>query len=222
MTDSPPAPPPSLLHPDIPALRLYRGALSLADCQDITTRFELDPRKAPGRAGIYGTVMPQKRTIDLQISGDDPTWKDADDKIASVITKTMRAYMADVPCFRVTFINGLTHPDTGYQLQRYLPNGRDGFDWHADAVPHHTRILAAIVYLNDVEKGGETEFDYHGKSVVVKPEAGAVLWFPCSFEYVHRGRTPESGPKYIATTFLVYNRVPHPETPPLPAAAAVQ
>jgi hypothetical protein len=59
-----------------------------------------------------------------------------------------------------------------------------------------------ITYLNTVEVGGETEF--RAQERAIPPRQGAVAWFPPGFEYVHRGRPPVSGPKYVVTSFLVY------------------
>ncbi|BCU95871.1 MAG: hypothetical protein CM15mV10_2600 [uncultured marine virus] len=49
----------------------------------------------------------------------------------------------------------------------------------------YNRILAFILYLNDVEEGGETEFITLNR--LVKPETGKVLCFPCNFMFPHKG-----------------------------------
>lgn len=88
------------------------------------------------------------------------------------------------------FIAQLSHPFIGY----YRP--------HVDASPAHDwqRILAPIIYLNDVEEGGETHFIDHGVSV--KPKAGRILIFPACWTHPHTGRIPLSGSKLILTTFI--------------------
>jgi hypothetical protein len=63
-----------------------------------------------------------------------------------------------------------------------------------------TRLFAIILYLNDVEHGGETEFPTFNKKI--KPERGKVLMFPCNYMYPHGGNMPISGSKYIATAFI--------------------
>ena len=94
--------------------------------------------------------------------------------------------------------------ETAYQVQCYQPNGKDGFDWHADVADRRSaeRVLAMIAYLNDVEAGGETEF--RAQALQVAPRRGTILWFPPTFPYLHRGAPPISGPKYVITCFLVY------------------
>jgi hypothetical protein len=63
-------------------------------------------------------------------------------------------------------------------------------------------MMQAILYLNDVEEGGETEFLYFSKRV--KPKQGTLLLFPASFTHTHRGNPPLSGTKYIMNTWLEY------------------
>lgn len=85
-----------------------------------------------------------------------------------------------------------THPSEGYHL------------WHCeqDCPEHSRRIAAYIVYLNDVEEGGETEFLYQLKRV--KPTRGTVVIFPSSYTHFHRGNPPLSGTKYILTGWLEF------------------
>jgi hypothetical protein len=58
------------------------------------------------------------------------------------------------------------------------------------------RTLAWMVYLNDVDEGGETEYLY--QQLKVKPKRGRIVIWPGSFTHLHRGNPPMSN-KYIAT-----------------------
>lgn len=76
----------------------------------------------------------------------------------------------------------------------------EGFHrWHFDSATMETsrRLLVFIVYLNDVEEGGETEFIYYPKRI--KPTKGTLVIFPAAFTHTHRGNPPISNPKYIIT-----------------------
>ena len=57
-----------------------------------------------------------------------------------------------------------------------------------------------MMYLNDVDDGGETEFLYQKKRI--RPKQGRVLIFPAGFTHTHRGNPPLSGDKYILTSWL--------------------
>lgn len=74
--------------------------------------------------------------------------------------------------------------------------------WHFESGTRErsTRILTFILYLNDVEEGGETEFLYYPKRV--KPKQGTILLFPGSLTHTHRGNQSFSGDKYIITGWV--------------------
>ena len=68
-------------------------------------------------------------------------------------------------------------------------------------------------YLNDVSEGGETRFPQLGLSV--KPATGRLLMFPPYWMYQHEGEPPNSGDKFILSTYLLFG-----ETPPTATTAA--
>ena len=76
--------------------------------------------------------------------------------------------------------------------------------WHYETDRRDTsnRVLAWMVYLNDVEEGGETEFLY--QHMRVKPTQGTFVIWPAGFTHTHRGNPPLSGDKYIMTGWLQY------------------
>lgn len=98
--------------------------------------------------------------------------------------------------------------DTGFQLQMY-PQCEGYYREHVDSFPStptDSRVMSAIIYLNDVEYGGETAFPLH--DVAIEPRAGRVVLFPSCWTHPHEGRTPISGDKWIMNTFLTNNE-PH-------------
>lgn len=98
---------------------------------------------------------------------------------------------------------GLPLIPTGYNLQRTRPS--EGYHiWHCEnsSLINKARCLSWILYLNDLEDGGETEFLYLSKRV--KPKAGRLVIFPAGFTHTHRGNPPLSETKYIATGWLEY------------------
>jgi len=62
------------------------------------------------------------------------------------------------------------------------------------------RQLVTMLYLNDIEEGGETEFLY--QSLRIKPKKGRFLIWPSDWTYTHRGNPPLKEDKYIATSWL--------------------
>jgi hypothetical protein len=91
-----------------------------------------------------------------------------------------------------------------YKVQKTLPGG--GYHiWHCEdaAKEHMNRLGVYILYLNDVDEGGETEFLYLHKRV--KPKRGRLVIFPPNYPWAHRGNPPLSGVKYILTGWTEFS-----------------
>jgi hypothetical protein len=92
--------------------------------------------------------------------------------------------------------------NTILKIQRTKVGGEGYHVWHSEDSGWDTRdrILTWILYLNDVEEGGETEMLYLSKRY--KAKQGRLLLFPGSFTHTHRGNPPLSNTKYIATGWI--------------------
>jgi hypothetical protein len=89
------------------------------------------------------------------------------------------------------------------KIQKTVP-GQGYHVWHCetDKKQFSGRVLAWILYLNDVEEGGETEFLYYHQRI--KPVAGTLILFPAYFTHTHRGNGPISNDKYISTGWVEF------------------
>lgn len=99
--------------------------------------------------------------------------------------------------------NSDPHTIYGNKIQR-TKVGQGYHVWHYESSsrPMSNRLLTYIVYLNDVEEGGETEFLYQSKRY--KPEQGTCVIFPAAFTHTHRGNPPISNTKYILTGWVEF------------------
>lgn len=95
-------------------------------------------------------------------------------------------------------------------LQRYTAN-RGGYPyWHCELYPKDAsaetlhRTLLWTIYLNDGFAAGETEFFYPSRKIA--PKTGALLIAPTAFTHTHRGNTPLGADKYIATSWVLFQR----------------
>jgi hypothetical protein len=79
-------------------------------------------------------------------------------------------------------------------VQRYKVGQR--YDVHKDNAAGSDRVISAVLYLNDVEGGGETRFPRLG--IDVTPRAGRLALFPSFFIYEHGAMPPTKGVKYAA------------------------
>ena len=85
------------------------------------------------------------------------------------------------------------------QLLHYS-TGEGFYKPHADSGPGAQRIFSALLYLNDVEEGGETYFEKF--DVKIKPKAGRLALFPSNYVYGHEARPPKSNDKFVIVTWF--------------------
>lgn len=84
------------------------------------------------------------------------------------------------------------------QILKYSPG--EFYNAHYDFAPNAPRVISALLYLNNVEEGGETEFIYFDEKI--KPKAGRLVIFPSNYAYTHAARLPKNGNKYVAVFWM--------------------
>ena len=96
----------------------------------------------------------------------------------------------------------ITKVDLGYfNILKYLPGGHFA-ELHSErtSLQNLHRLFAWMTYLNDVDDGGTTDFDYF--DIKVKPEKGKTLIWPAEWTHAHTGSILKSGKKYIITGWM--------------------
>lgn len=97
-------------------------------------------------------------------------------------------------------------------IQKYLADQGGYPYWHCELYPKigdmngetlH-RVLLWSAYLNDGFAAGETEFLHQQRKIV--PHTGSMLIAPAGFTHTHRGNMPKGGNKYIATSWILFQR----------------
>ena len=73
--------------------------------------------------------------------------------------------------------------------------------WHCDNGESHPCSISFVIYLNDDYEGGDVEFKAFLPGRTIKPEAGSLLIFPSSLEYIHKVNPVKSGIKYALISF---------------------
>ena len=82
--------------------------------------------------------------------------------------------------------------------------------WHCELYPREPqgetlhRHLLWTLYLNDDFVDGETEFLFQQRKIV--PKTGDLLIAPTAFTHTHRGNRPRNGDKFIATSWILFQR----------------
>ncbi|RZL36825.1 MAG: 2OG-Fe(II) oxygenase [Rubrivivax sp.] len=182
-------------------ISVYQG-LDAALCSSVIEQFERDARKSRGQVGARGATGVDaglKSSWDLEIANEG-AWQPLFQHLHAQIQACLQHYLSRSPV-----LQSLPLQATGYKIQMY-PRGEGYFRWHADAIGGDAgdRLVAMVLYLNDVEEGGETEFFHQGLKIA--PRAGQLVLFPAGWNYLHCGHVPRSSGKYIVSTFVRLTR----------------
>ena len=95
-------------------------------------------------------------------------------------------------------------------VQKYLQGSGGYHHWHSEIYPQNAscetlhRALLFQFYLNDVAEGGETEFLYQQRKVAARQ--GRLIIAPAGFTHTHKGHVARSGDKYVATSWILFQR----------------
>jgi hypothetical protein len=85
------------------------------------------------------------------------------------------------------------------QLLHYR-NKNNFYKPHFDDGATTSRIFSALLYLNEVEEGGETRFVHF--NVSINPKPGRLVIFPANFIYLHEAKPPKLGEKFVFVTWF--------------------
>ena len=174
-----------------------------ADLQRPGVAFGPEGQGKPGEP----LTEPAKVSTDISLVAIDRSDPEAF-ALAEVILRGVNAalgqYLKERPLLRDCCPEQSVFVNPIFNLQRYAPG--EGFKrWHCDwtisdeaTEPVH-RVLAWILYCNDVPEGG-TEF--HWQRHHEGAERGKLVLFPASPSHIHRGRVSVHHSKTIATGWI--------------------
>lgn len=185
---------------------VYENVFSNEYCNDVISFFE----KAAGLG--YGKTRQEVNDHDKHVKDDYHITAASSLKATFVLEPEYHEEFNSIfwgECYKdyaahFSALNDLpAHTIHGNKLQR-TDIGQGYHLWHSEISSGSMagRILSYIVYLNDVDEGGETEFLY--QHMRVKPKQGTVVIFPAGFTHTHRGNPPLSNTKYIMTGWVEF------------------
>ena len=190
-------------------LATYRNAGFEALADGVMAFYErrVDLRRPGVAFGPGGKTEPAKISTDISlvaIDRSDPEAFALAEVILRGVTAGLERYLQERGLFRQCCPEQELFVNPIFNLQCYAPG--EGFKrWHCDwtisdeATEPVYRVLAWILYCNDVPNGG-TEFhwqDHHEPA-----ERGKLVIFPAGPSYIHRGRVSEEYTKTIATGWI--------------------
>jgi len=217
-------------------IEVFEGALESATCAARIARFDADrEHQQPGSVGS-GVMPELKDSIDILLQGkpqwQDVERLLLNVAMAGVIgylrkypylviaplmlqtgNPLRRLQAQDIAAMSDRELVGLASTvlrPGAINLQRYRADQGGYPYWHCELYPKDGgcetlhRHLLWMVYLNDDFDEGETEFLYQGRKL--KPKAGTLVLAPAAFTHTHRGNMPKDGDKYIATSWILFQR----------------
>ena len=131
-------------------------------------------------------------------------FKDIKEKFLELMKTNMNRFMKDVGIDKLHFPPVIDMENI--RIKKYTDNGKDQFGEHVDVLrskgPSSKRFLVFILYLSDVEEGGETSIPRY--NLKVKPKQARLLMFPPFWTHPHQGEKVIKGTKYTIMSYLHY------------------
>ena len=172
-------------------------------CNEIIKFFE--ENKSMQRVGLtaLGYDPKIKKTTDMLIQPSDLKNKKYSlfNSYFNLLKDCFLDYRNQYPFLNHKFFNR-THIGN-FNVQKY--NSGDHFSQlHSERVSLDSlhRLFAWMTYLNNVDDGGTTNFEYY--DIKVKPEIGKTLIWPAEWTHAHTGSILKSGTKYIITGWIQF------------------
>ena len=165
--------------------------LSAAECDAFIADIEArGPIAAPVKAPSGGHINPEQRN-NSRVLFEDAT-------LAAEMFARVRAHLPEELLGRRVCGAHPLFRGYRYRVGEHFAAHRD--DAFADDSRGERTLLSLLIYLNDVEEGGETRFPEI--DLAVTPRAGRALWFQHAL--LHEGTLVRAGIKYALRTNIVY------------------
>ena len=167
------------------------------ECEKLIKNFESSPEKEDGKFGLSLTDYSIKKCTELWYS----FYCEEKDRncVNEYLPLAFKKYNEKYSLHKT--LDPLCVADF-FKVQKYLPF-EGFFNLHCENVRYNSvRVLAWMIYLNDVTDGGYTEFPHQEKKF--QPRVGDLLIWPAYFTHKHRGIISKTQTKYIATGWFEY------------------
>ena len=195
---------------------IYPNAFKESECKALMYKLEEAVKNGEsyqGMAGDHG-VSEIKKSTDYNILEYDKHRL-----MSEIVMNKFNRYLSDEYLDNFPHIEHFNHHrivngKSSYpllQIQKYDKGSGHYNAWHVEQENVNTsnRIFVFILYLNDVEEGGETGFLFKDGDdfFKVKPKTGTLIIHPASWPFIHKGYKPLSSDKYILTTWLCWTNL---------------
>lgn len=174
--------------------------IDTAISRDLIQYFEDHPRKVPGVCGNDELKPSVKSSTDIQLTHNEMLEDKPVNAYFRSLNECLKEYVKEFP---ECSINVDSWDVSNANIQKYKP--KEGYyKWHCERTGpiNMARHLVFSTFLNNVTKGGHTEFKYQKKAI--EAVEGKTIIFPADWTYTHRGRVSKTQEKYIITGWLSF------------------
>tara|TARA_B100001250_G_scaffold408792_1_gene431820 strand:+ start:36 stop:620 length:585 start_codon:yes stop_codon:yes gene_type:complete len=183
-----------------------KNKLSLEECKSLIDFYESSQEyHQDGSIGLGAVDFNKKKCQEMFISSKALS---VQDKYFSSLHKdlvdSITQYKTKYPFLNEVRSWNIAH---NFKIKKYLPK-EAYFVTHCENNGYENgeterRLIAWMIYLNDVTDGGETEFPTQCKKFA--PRAGDVLIWPAYWTHPHHGLPSPTQNKYIVSGWFRYN-----------------
>ena len=190
-------------------VRIYDDVVSKEWCKETIDLFEKEMTINPN-SQIYDNryTSPDIKEVDSSTKSftemcieDKDEWIDVKKTFLNACQQHFLKFIKDVGIEKHHL--PVTIDTENIHYKKYEANDKDVFKNHVDVIgqgPLLKRFLVFIMYLSDVEEGGETNL--FRQNIKSKPKAGRLLMFPPYWTHPHQGEKVIKGTKHILMTYL--------------------
>ena len=187
-------------------IHVNEKSMTFEQCQQLIDFFENNPERH-----LKGTIVGDssedtsqyKKCTEMTIESEQLFTYDLFKNLSSTLHQSVEQYVFKYP-FLELIERWFIAPT--FKIQKYLPN-EAYYLLHSENVGYSDgvydkRLIAWMVYLNDVTDGGETEFPT--QEVKFQPKQGNMLFWPAYWTHPHRGLPSPTQVKYILTGWFSF------------------
>lgn len=198
-------------------IHVRENAITHDTCCELIELFEknknLHEQGSVVRDGISEINFSHKKSTEISIDQSfmrDPNWGFSIGKVLDSLHEEIDVYKQKYSEYDEVgkSILGLDSLDVWcnddiFNFQKYDPDGAY-YSWHCEVGGNQTsnRVLAWMIYLNDVTDGGGTEFKFQNYTSEAK--SGKMLIWPAYWTHMHRGIPSKTEQKYILTGWFSF------------------